>query len=168
MLRRRIIKFGISVLVVFVAIGLFLNYMKSNVEHYHLFEDRRELFEAVKDEIEHIDKSKLGYQSNPWGSLLYTRNQFHDEVRSNLRYKIKQIKSGSDLSKLRYDESEGDILIIFSFNWERVDGNTYHIVYCKSKDVVESYYRDKDVEYDLIKLDDDWYGTKIGDAYIFQ
>lgn len=137
--------------------------MKSNVEYYHLFEDQPEVFEAVKDEVGHFDKSKIGYESNTWDCLLYNPNQFHDEVRPSLRNKIMQINelSGGDLSKLRYHESDGKTLIIFTFDWERVDGDTYHIVYSENRDGVESYYNDRNVQYDLIELDDDWYGTRI-------
>jgi hypothetical protein len=163
--RRRIIAFSMALfLVVFAAIWLFINYSKSNVEYYHLFENQRELFQAVKDEIGYIEKSKSGHQSNTWDNPLYDApNQFHDEAGPSLRDKIKQIfeLSGGELSKLRYDKSNGEILIIFTFDWERVDGDTYEIVYSKSRDGVESYYSDKNVQYDLIELDENWYGTRI-------
>lgn len=164
MLRRKIIRFGIIAPLVILTVWLFINYMKSNVEYYHLFEDQHELFKAVKDEIEHSEKSKLGYQSNTWGNILYNNpKQFHDEVRPSLREKIKQINhlSGGELSVLSYDESDGKILITFTFDWERVDGDTYDIVYSKSRDGVERYYSDRNIQYDLIMLDDDWYGTRI-------
>ncbi|WP_182200278.1 hypothetical protein [Paraliobacillus salinarum] len=139
--------------------------MKTNVRYYHFFEDQRELFEDVKDGIDHIDKSKLEWQrSNPWGSLLYSvPNMFDDEVQPSLQDKINQINDllGGELSRLRYYERDGQSLIIFVFDWERVDGDTYDIVYSKSRDALESYYSNRNVQYDLIKLDDDWYGTRI-------
>ncbi|WP_078551651.1 hypothetical protein [Bacillus alkalicellulosilyticus] len=164
MQRRRIIRFLIIFLFLAVPIWLFLNYLKYNVEYYQLFRDQRELFEAVKDEVESIDDSKLDFTSNGETILLYyASNKFHDEVPWSLQDKIRQLKklSEEELSKLSYVESDEKNLLIFTFDWERVNGDTYHIVYCKNGEVVESYYSDKDVEYDLIKLDDDWYGTRI-------
>ena len=35
------------------------------------------------------------------------------------------------------------------FNWERAYGDTYPIVYCESRDVVEGTYNVMEVEYDL-------------------
>jgi hypothetical protein len=169
MLQRKIIGFSIAVLVVFAAIWLVITYMNSKGEYYHVFEDQGELFKAVKDEVESIEDSKLGYQSN-FGEIFLYRNggnvapdQFHDEVSASLRGKIEQINelSGNKLNHLRYAENDGKILISFIFDWERAYGDTYHIVYCKSRDGVVKLYNDKNVKYDLNELDDDWYGTRI-------
>ncbi|WP_078551653.1 hypothetical protein [Bacillus alkalicellulosilyticus] len=164
MQRRRIIRFLIIFLLILVTSWLFLNYLKYNVKYYQLFRDHRELFETVKDGVESIDDSKLEYTYENWGVFLYNASyQYHVEVTQTLQDNIGQIKVSSKgaLSKLSYNESDGEKLLTFVFDWEGVNGDTYHIVYCKSGKVVERHYRDKDVEYDLIKLDDDWYGTRI-------
>lgn len=169
MVLRKIIQFSTAVLVVFVSIWLVVVYRNSTVEYYQVFEDQRELFEAMKAEVESIDDSILGYQSNSGDIFLYsnggnaTPDHFHHEVNASLRGRIKQIKKLSEnkLDQLRYSESGGQILIIFIFDWERAYGDTYHIVYSKSRDGVVRLYQANKVKYDLKELDDDWYGIRI-------
>jgi hypothetical protein len=125
----------------------------------------------VKDEVEGIEENELGSQSNSEDIFLYTKggnaapDQFHDEVSTSLQDKIKQINelSGNKLDHLRYAENDGKIYISFIFDWERAYGDTYHIVYCKSREGLVKLYNDKNVKYDLKELDDDWYGTRIKD-----
>jgi hypothetical protein len=168
MFRRKTIKLSIVVVVIFMATWLFITYMDSNVEYYHIFEDQPGLFDAVKDEVDGIERSKLGYQSNNGDIFLYKNggnaapDLFHPEVSTNLQGKIQQINelSGDKLSQIRYVESDGRRLISFVFDWERAYGDTYHIVYCKSQDEIGKSF-DENVIYDLKQLDGDWYGTRI-------
>lgn len=53
------------------------------------------------------------------------------------------------------------MLISFVFDWERAYRDTYHIVYCESRDVVESLYDCMEVEYDLNELCEGWCGTRV-------
>ena len=160
--RRKII----AVLLVFVAVCLVVVYMNSRVEYYQVFKDQRELFKEMKDEVEGMGEKKLGYGSDS-GDIFLFRNggnaapdQFHDEVSDNLLSNIEQMNelSGDTLDQLRYSQSDGEMLISFVFDWERTYGNTYHIVYCESRDVVEGLYDDMEVEYDLKELGEGWYG----------
>ena len=163
--RRKII----AVLCVFVAIYLVVAYMNSRVEYYQVFKDQRELFIEVKDGVEGMGEKKLGYESDS-GDISLFRNggnaapdQFHDEVSDNLLSNIEQINelSGDKLDQLRYAQSDGEMLISFVFDWERAYGDTYNIVYCESRDVVEGLYDDMEVEYDLKELGEGWYGTRV-------
>jgi hypothetical protein len=166
MLRRKIIGFSVAVLVIFVAIWLVMAYMNSTVEYYHVFKEKRELFEVVKDEVE---DSGLMYQSNYGDGLLYRNggnaapDQFKDEVSAILQKRIKQINkfSGNKLDHLKYAESDGEVLISFIFDWERAYGDTYHIVYCKSQERIVQFYNDKKVKFHLKDLENDWYGIWI-------
>ncbi|WP_078551652.1 hypothetical protein [Bacillus alkalicellulosilyticus] len=141
MQRRRIIRFLIIFLLILVTSWLFLNYLKYNVRYYQLFKEQRELFEEIKDGVESIDDTKLEYTNENWGAFLYIPSyQYHDEVDPSLQDTIRLMKvlSKGALSRLTYDERDGENLLTFTFDWERVDGDTYHIVYCKSGKVVES------------------------------
>jgi hypothetical protein len=162
----KIIGWGIPVLVVFVAVWLVIAYLNPSVEYYQVFEDERELFDAVKDEVKSMEVGKLGYQSDSGDIFLYRSggnaapDQFHDEVSSSLRDSIEQINefSGDKLDQLRYAEGEGEMLISFVFDWERAYGDTYHIVYGDSREAVEKLY--DDVNDDLKVLDDNWFGIR--------
>lgn len=144
-------------------------YMNSRVEYYQVFKDQHELFEEVKDEVEGMGEKKLEYKSDS-GDIFLFRNggnaapdQFHDEVSDNLLSNIEQINelSGDKLDQLRYAQRDGEMLISFVFDWERAYGDTFHIVYCESRDVVEGLYDDMEVEYDLKDLGEGWYGTRL-------
>ena len=160
---------SIAVLLVFVAVCLVVVYMNSRVEYYQVFKDQRELFKEMKDEVEGIGEKKLGYESDSGDTCLYRNggnaapDQFHDEVSDNLLSDIEHINelSGDILDQIRYAQSDGEMLISFVFDWERTYGDTYHIVYCKSRDVVEGLYDDMEVEYDLKELGEGWYGTRV-------
>jgi hypothetical protein len=166
MLRRKIIGFSVAVLVIFVVIWLVMTYMNSTVEYYHVFKEQRELFEVVKDEVE---DSVLMYQRNYGDGHLYRNggnaapDQFKDEVSAILQKRIKQINkfSGNKLDHLKYAESDGEVLISFIFDWERAYGDTYHIVYCKSRGRIVQFYNDRKVKFHLKDLEDDWYGIWI-------
>ncbi len=98
----------------------------------------------MKDEVESIEDSKLGFRSDSGDILLYRNggntapDLFHDEVSLGLRDRIEQINelSGDKLDHLRYAESDGKILISFLFDWEQAYGDTHHIVYSQSRDEV--------------------------------
>jgi hypothetical protein len=171
MLQRKITLYSIAVLVAFMVIWMVISYINSREvgNYYQVFEDRRELFDAVKDEVERIEKSKLGYKRDSGDIFLYRNggnaapNQFHDEVSKSLRANIEQINklSGDKLDHLRYAESDGEVLIRFIFDWERAYGDTYHIMYGKNRDGVLKVYDDRDVNVELTELDKSWYGTRI-------
>ena len=155
--------------VVFLAFCLVVAYMNTRVEYYQVFKDQRELFKEVKDEVEGMEEKKLGYESDS-GDIFLFRNggnaapdQLHNEGSDNLMSNIEQINdlSGGKLDQLRYVQSDGEMLISFVFDWERAYGDTYHIVYCESRDVVEGLYDDMEIEYDLKELGEGWYGIRV-------
>lgn len=170
MSRRRIVLFGIAVIVMIVAAGLVIHLITK--AKYDIFEDHHELFEAVKDEAEQLVSNQDG-QGDIENIFLYSyggnaaANQFHDVVTDSLQGKIQQITalSKDKLYFLRYSRHDGKSIIRFVFNWEREYRDTYHIVYCESYDeVVRDYDREPNgdpVEYDLVKLGDGWYGIRI-------
>lgn len=158
---------GIAVALILVAAGLVISYNNSK-EKYDIFQDHRELFEAVKDEAELL-MSSLDNRSDIGNTFLYSNNgnatahQFHDGVNASLQGKVRQIAALSEdkLNFLRYSRQDGKSFIRFVFDWEGENGNTYHIVYCESQDVVEIAYEEEPVKYKLDKLADGWYGIEI-------
>ncbi len=168
--RKRTLFRVIAAVVIVVVAGFVINYIHSEAE-YDIFKDHRELFEAVKNEAELLvgDQADHGKRDNIGNIFLYTHggnaaaDQFYDVMSASLQGKIQQIAvlSGDELSFLRYSKQEGKSLFRFVFDWERVYGNTYHIVYCESRDMVEKIYDGEPAEYVLHELDEGWYGIRI-------
>lgn len=163
MSRRKIVLFGMAVFLMIVAAGFVINRVHSQAK-YDIFKEHRELFKAAKNEAEHVmgNSNERGDIKN---TFLYSSNedQFHDNVSASLQEKIRQIAGLSEdkLSFVRYSKQEGKTFIRFVFDWERDYGDTYHIVYGESQDMVEKAYDEEPVAYVLHKLEDSWYGIGI-------
>lgn len=166
--RRKLALFGgIVAVVVVVVTGIIINYIHSEAK-YEIFKDHRELFQAVKDEAVLL-MSEQGDRNEIGDTFLYSNggnaaaDQFYDVMSMSLQDKIQQIAllSEDKLSFLRYSKQEGESFLRFVFDWERVYGNTYHIVYCESRDRVKKAYDEEPVKYVLDELGEGWYGIKI-------
>lgn len=168
MSRRKFALFGLAAAVLVVAVGLLISYYGHSKTQYAIFAKNRELFEAVREETEHLVGEQDDLQ-NIGDIFLFTNggnaaiDQFHESVSSSLQGKIQQIValSGDDLSFLRYSKQDGKSFLRFVFDWERTDGGTYHIVYCESRDMVKKLYDGEPVGYVLDELGEGWYGIRI-------
>lgn len=165
--RTRITFIGIAAAVIIVALGVIINYNHSSAK-YNIYRDHRELFEAVKDETELLMTSRDN-RSDIGNTFIYSNNgnavghQFLDGVDADLQGKVGQIIAVSEdkLNFLRYSRQNGKSLLRFVFDWEGENGDTYHIVYCDSQDLVEKAYSEEPVNYKLHTLADGWYGVEI-------
>ncbi|MEK4325484.1 hypothetical protein MKX70_06375 [Paenibacillus sp. FSL R7-0312] len=165
--RTRIVFIGIAAAVIIVALGVIINYNHSSAK-YDIYRDHRELFEAVKEETELLMTS-LDNRSDIGNTFIYSNNgnavghQFLDGANAGLQGNIQQIIEVSEdkLNFLRYSRQDGKSLLRFVFDWEGEKGNTYHIVYCDSQDLVEKAYSEEPANYKLDTLADGWYGIEI-------
>lgn len=167
MSRRRFVLYSLAAAIILVVAGFVITYNSSKAK-YDIFLNHRELFEAVRDESEQL-MDKLDNRSDIGNTFLYSVNgnaaahQFHDSVNANLQAQIRKIAAMTEdkLNFLRYSRLNGKSFLRFVFDWEAEYGNTYHIVYCESRDVVERAYQEEPVKYVLRDLDDGWYGIEI-------
>lgn len=158
---------GIAVILMLVAAGLIISYNNSKAK-YEVYQDHRELFGSVKEETELLMTS-LDNRSDIGNTFVYSNNgnavghQFLDGVNAGLQGNVQQIIAVSEdkLNFLRYSRQNGKSLLRFVFDWEGENGNTYHIVYCDSQDLVEKAYNEEPVNYKLDKLADGWYGIEL-------
>ncbi|AIQ33072.1 hypothetical protein P40081_36925 [Paenibacillus sp. FSL P4-0081] len=158
---------GIAVILMLVAAGLIISYNNPKAK-YEIYQDHRELFAAVKDETELLMTS-LDNRSDIGNTFIYSNNgnavghQFLDGANADLQDKVGQIIAVSEdkLNFLRYSRQDGKSLLRFVFDWEGENGNTYHIVYCDSQDLVEKAYNEEPANYKLDQLADGWYGIEI-------
>ncbi|AIQ44361.1 hypothetical protein MKZ24_05310 [Paenibacillus sp. FSL R7-0297] len=165
--RTRIVFIGIAAAVIIVALGVIINYNHSSAK-YDIYRDHRELFEAVKEETELLMTS-LDNRSDIGNTFIYSNNgnavghQFLDGANAGLQGNVQQIIEVSEdkLNFVRYSRQDGKSLLRFVFDWEGEKGNTYHIVYCDSQDLVEKAYSEEPANYKLDTLADGWYGIEI-------
>lgn len=158
---------GLAVVVLVVATGYVFSDMYYRAK-YDIFKEHYELFEAVKDEAEHLmNKQEEG--SDTGVTILYNTggnasiDSFDEVVNPSLQSKIRELDvlSEGKLSILRYSKQGGESLIQFLFDWESAYGNPYHIVYCESRDILVNDYDSEHIEYVLDKLKDNWYGIAL-------
>lgn len=165
--RTRIVFIGIAAAVIIVALGVIINYNHSSAK-YDIYRDHRELFEAVKEETELLMTS-LDNRSDIGNTFIYSNNgnavghQFLDGANAGLQGNVQQIIEVSEdkLNFVRYSRQDGKSLLRSVFDWEGEKGNTYHIVYCDSQDLVEKAYSEEPANYKLDTLADGWYGIEI-------
>jgi hypothetical protein len=158
---------GLAVVLLVVAAGYVFTdrYYRAK---YDIFKEHHELFEAVKDEAELLMSKQEG-GSDTGVTILYATggnasvDSFDDVVDASLQSKIRELDvlSEGKLSILRYSRQGGESLIQFLFDWESAYGNPYHIVYCKSRDILVNDYDREHIDYVLDKLKDNWYGIAL-------
>jgi hypothetical protein len=91
---------------------------------------------------------------------------FDDRVTTSLQRNIRELDGWSErkLSMVWYNVQEGKRLVQFMFNWERANGEPYHIVYSESRDTLVRTYDKEPVKYVLHKLKvKNWYGVAFTD-----
>ncbi|WNS42324.1 hypothetical protein [Paenibacillus sp. MMS20-IR301] len=165
--RSRNVLVGIAVTLILAAAALVVSYNNSKAK-YDVFREHSGLFEAVKDGTGLL-MTRLDNRSDISNTFIYSNNgnaighQFLEGVGAGLQGKVQQIiaSSADKLNFVRYSRQDGKSLIRFVFDWEGENGNTYHIVYCDSRDLVEKTYSEEAVKYGLDKLADGWYGIEI-------